>query len=102
MQRRLLLLTLVLISLAALSACAGGYAGYYSSVPGAPPPAPVYGYGAIGVAPGPGYVWVNGYYDWRGGNWFWVRGAWMRPPHPRAVWVAPGYRHNRYYAGHWR
>ena len=104
MTKQLLPATVVLLAAGALSACAGGYAGAYYAVPGPPPPA--YGYGVAGVAPGPGYVWVNGYHDWRGGNYAWVRGSWVRPPRPHAVWIAPAYRpygHGyRYYAGHWR
>lgn len=85
-----------------LSGCAvnGGYA----AVRFGPPPPPRYG--VVGFAPGPGYVWTDGYWDLRGGSWFWVGGRWLRPPRPSAVWV-PGYwheyRHNhRFERGHWR
>jgi WXXGXW repeat (2 copies) len=58
------------------------------------------------AAPGAGFVWVPGYYDWRGSDYFWVGGAWVRPPHARAVWVAPRYYQRRggwYYSrGYWR
>lgn len=69
----------------------------------APPPAPVVG--VVGYAPGPGYVWIDGFWDWRG-HYVWVPGYWGRPPHPHAVWV-PGrafYEHGRYSyrRGHWR
>jgi YXWGXW repeat-containing protein len=104
MNRKLLSLAFVLLILGTLSACAGGYS--YYTVPSAPPPPPAYGYGVVGVAPGPGFVWVNGYWDWRGGRWFWTRGTWVRPPRRHAVWVAPSYRPYgrgyRYYAGRWR
>lgn len=104
MNQRLLLLAFVLLTLGALTACAGGYA--YYNVPGPPPPPRAYGYGVVGVAPGPGYVWVDGYHDWRGGSWYWVRGSWVRPPRRHAVWVAPSYRPYgrgyRYYSGRWR
>ena len=103
MYRKALLLGFVSLALGVLSACAGGYASY--TVPGPPPP-PVYGYGVMGTAPGPGYVWVNGYSDWRGGRWVTVRGAWVRPPRRHAVWIAPSYRPYgrgyRYYPGRWR
>lgn len=83
-----------------LVGCAAGV-GYYA--PSAPPPIRVEAYGA---APGPGYVWVNGYWGWRGGNYEWVRGNWVRPPHARAVWVAPRWEHDRgryrFHEGHWR
>jgi hypothetical protein len=58
------------------------------------------------ATPGPGYLWVPGYWDWRGREWGWVEGTWVRPPHAHAVWVAPRYeRHRdrwRYHHGHWR
>jgi hypothetical protein len=105
MKKRWMPFSLVLLA-GSLTACAGAYAGTYYAVPGPPPPPPAYGYGVVGVAPGPGFVWVNGYHEWRGGSYVWVRGAWMRPPRPHAVWVAPTYRRHgngyRYYGGHWR
>ncbi len=70
----------------------------------APPPPR---YAVIGRAPGPGWVWTDGYWDRRGGGWFWVEGRWMRPPRPAAVWVPgrwvevrPG--HFVLQRGHWR
>jgi outer membrane lipoprotein SlyB len=78
---------------------------YQEVVVAQPPPPPVvenYYY----PSPGPGYVWVGGYWGWYGGRWMWVRGRWAWPPHRRAVWV------NGYYAqrggsgvwvsGYWR
>jgi len=89
-------------ALAAISlvGCAA-QAGYYVAAP--PPPAPVVR--VVGYAPGPGYAWVEGFWDWRG-RYVWVPGYWARPPRPHAVWV-PGrayYNHGRYYRrrGHWR
>jgi hypothetical protein len=54
-----------------------------------PPP---YREEVIGVAPGPGFVWVRGYWQWGGSAYAWVPGRWVRPP----------YRHARWQAGHWR
>ena len=51
--------------------------------------------GVVGVAPGPGYVWVEGYHEWRGNAYVWVPGRWLLPPGPRARWIAPRYRHVR-------
>ena len=83
-----------------LTGCAGGGA-YYSSYA---PPAPRYG--VVGVAPGPGYVWADGYWDLRGHGWVWAPGHWMRPPHPTAVWVRPEWRQEsgrwRFHRGYWR
>jgi len=83
----------------AMTACAGG--AYYANVP--PPPVRVEAYGR---APGPGYVWINGYWGWRGNAYAWVPGSWSRPPRARAVWVAPyweraGGRY-RFREGRWR
>jgi WXXGXW repeat (2 copies) len=99
MNRKLTLLLIVMLGLMALAACGGGYV-YVQ----APPPAPRYG--VIGVAPGPGYVWADGFWDWRGGTWFWVNGSWMRPPRRNAVWVparwVPKGHGYRRVPGHWR
>ena len=84
-----------------LSGCAahGSYMVGYG-----PPPPPRYG--VVGVAPGPGYVWTEGFWDRRGGSWNWVSGRWMRPPRPHARWV-PGYwspdgHGYRFRQGYWR
>lgn len=37
--------------------------------------------------PGPGYLWVGGYYGWEGGRYFWHRGYWGRPPYGYHHWV---------------
>jgi len=66
------------------------------------PPAPRYE--RIPPAPGPGFVWVGGYYDWAGGRYVWRPGRYLRRPYPGAVWVHPrwdGY-HHRYIRGYWR
>jgi hypothetical protein len=68
----------------------------------APPPPPVE---TVVVAPGPGYIWIDGEWTWDG-RWVWVSGHWGLPPHPHAVWVR-GYwsrgPHGWYRApGHWR
>jgi hypothetical protein len=69
-----------LLLLAALAA--GGAVGcsrhYRAHIP--PPP---YAYRARGMAPGPGYVWVDGYWVFRGNHWHWVSGHWVRPPYSR-------------------
>ena len=31
---------------------------------------------------------MDGYHRWNGHRYVWVRGHWVRPPHPGAVWVA--------------
>jgi hypothetical protein len=99
MKKLLPVATLLMTTVLTGCAANGAYVVRYG-----PPPPPRYG--IVGVAPGPGYVWTEGYWDRRGDNWAWVGGAWLRPPRPRAVWV-PGYwrgEHGRYrfYRGYWR
>ena len=100
MRSNFLLGSVAALALLTLPACAHHYyAGGY------PPPPPPRAVGVIGLAPGPGYVWVPGYYDWNG-RYFWTPGRWAYPPRPRAVFV-PGYwgrRHGRQFwvRGYWR
>jgi hypothetical protein len=100
-MRTKLLAASVLAAGAVLAGC-GGYGGAYYAQFGPPPPR----YAVVGVAPGPGYVWTPGWYDWRGHNWTWVEGRWMRPPRAHAVWVAPEWRREgrdyRFHRGYWR
>lgn len=48
--------------------------------------------------PGPGYIWVPGYYN-NYGNWF--NGYWATPPYAGAYWVAPRFYQGRSYPGYW-
>jgi hypothetical protein len=94
-QAGLLLVTLVFTLLAA---CYGAYGGTEVGLEVNGPPPELRSEVAID-SPGDGYVWVPGYWDWgTGGDWAWVGGAWQRPPHEHAVWVAPEYKNRR---GHW-
>jgi len=49
-------------------------------------------------APGPGYIWIDGYTDDYGN---WVDGYWALPPYAGAYWVAPRYYGGRFVAGYW-
>ena len=86
-----------------LWAC-GGH-GYYRSRAPYPPPPPR-AYRAVVVSPGPGFVWIDGYQDWRGRDYAWVPGRWVRPPRARARWVAPHWqsrgRGHVWVSGGWR
>ncbi len=92
----------------ALALMAGGCAarvGYYGEYVSAPPPPPRHE--IIGVAPGPGFVWIEGYYAWRpGSGYYWVPGHWERPPRPRAHWVPGRWERTRHgwvwREGRWR
>lgn len=52
----------------------------------APPPLPVYDQPPI---PGPGYVWVPGYWAWNGYEYYWTPGYWAMPPAVGFYWTPP-------------
>jgi hypothetical protein len=66
----------------------------------APPQAPAYAY-ARPPMPGPGYYWVDGYWNLMGGRYSWVGGYWMRPPYTGGYWVPPRYSGGRFFVGFW-
>ena len=95
-------ITTVFVAATALAGCAPSpYVAY--AVPPPPPPRVV---GAAGYAPGPGYVWIDGFWDLRGSRWAWAPGYWGRPPRVGAVWVRPYWephgRSYRFHRGYWR
>jgi len=100
-MKKLLLTSLITFG-TFLTACAPG--GTYVSARFGPPPPPRYG--IVGGAPGPGYVWTEGFWDLRGGRWEWSQGRWMRPPRGRTVWVPSEWHedhgHYRVRRGYWR
>src|ERR1039458_10499603 len=85
-----------------LTGCVAGNG--YAAVRFGAPPSPRYG--VMGYAPGPGFVWTEGYWDWRGGRWVWGDGRWLRPPRARAVWGPRYWRGEphprRVHRGFWR
>jgi hypothetical protein len=64
-----------------------------------PPPAPRVV--AAPPAPGPGYVWIAGYWYPVNGRYVWHEGYWSRPPYEGAHWVAPHHDGANFYAGFW-
>jgi hypothetical protein len=66
------------------------------------PPAPIVE--VQGVAPGPGFVWIGGYWNWVGGRHVWVPGTW-RAGRPGYHWVAHRWVNGgggwRLEEGHW-
>src|SRR6266700_4580591 len=52
-----------------------------------PPALPVY---AQPICPGPGYIWVPGYWAYGDDDYFWVPGTWEIAPEPGFLWT-PGY-----------
>ncbi len=73
-----------------------GAPGYYGVGPVAPPPVAVGAYRP--PCPGPGYVWMDGYYGTYGN---WIAGYWALPPYTGAYWVAPRLYGGHAYAGYW-
>jgi len=70
----------------------------------APPLLPIYSQPPI---PGPGYIWIPGYWAWDGTEYYWVPGTWALPPAADLLWT-PGYwawndTNDDYvfYAGYW-
>ena len=100
-MKRLVLVGTMALGALLSTACAGG--GVYAARFGPPPPPR---YGIVGVAPSPGYVWTDGFWDRRGSQWVWIGGTWQRPPRARAVWVPHAWRQERggwrFHRGHWR
>jgi len=97
-----LLMTTAVLAGTILTGCAGG--GYYASARIGPPPPPRYGF--VGVAPGPGYMWTDGFWDLHGSRWVWSPGRWQRPPRSGMRWHPNEWRnehgHYRMYRGGWR
>src|ERR1700722_9633429 len=60
---------------------------------------------SLGRLPGPGFVWMEGYWAPAGRHYRWVRGHWERPPFEGAYWTHPHYDHYRegwqLHEGHW-
>jgi hypothetical protein len=52
------------------------------------------------VSPGPGHVWIDGNWYWRGGHYRYRNGYWSVPP-PRRSW-SPGYWHQTPRGYYWR
>ncbi len=54
----------------------------------APPPITVFDQPS---APGDGYIWIPGYYQYGDYGYYWVPGQWVLPPSARVVGKTPGY-----------
>jgi len=51
--------------------------------------------------PGPGFLWVEGYWYPVGHHYKWHEGYWTRPPYPDAIWVAPRHDGKQFFEGYW-
>jgi hypothetical protein len=96
MKKRILFAVIIACTFAATSCMVEG--GYVTERPGEV----VY---ARPVAPGPGYLWIDGDWFWSGGRYVWHEGHWDRPRGGRA-WVGGGWHQGprgwRWQRGHWR
>jgi len=56
-------------------------------------------------APGPGFTWVAGFWNWSGNQYVWTPGRWERPPAPAQAWQAPAWEREgnrfRFRPGRW-
>ena len=90
-----------LSSLFLLAGCASGRVALYART--APPPLQAESFGS---APGPDYVWMNGYWGYRGDDYVWIPGRWEKPPRGHRHWEAGRWEHrgDRYVwrDGQWR
>ena len=66
---------------------------------GAPPPPRVVAVRPL--APGPEFIWIEGYWYLVGHHYRWHPGYWTRPPYPGAHWVVPYHDGRRYFGGYW-
>jgi hypothetical protein len=70
-----------------------------------PPPADKAEVVTPSVAPGPDYIWVNGYWVRQGASWLWTPGTWVRQPHANAAWIPGHWQHQpggwAWIPGHW-
>ncbi len=96
-----LTLAIMLAGSIAATACVGASGRVYIRT--GPPPVRAE---VVAVSPGPGYVWVPGYYAYERGAYVWVAGRYMRPPRARARWVPGHWQRDRrgwyFVEGHWR
>jgi hypothetical protein len=66
---------------------------------GPPPPPRVVR--VVPTSPGPGYLWVEGYWYPVGSHYRWHDGYWTRPAYDGARWMGPRYEGNQFYQGYW-
>ncbi|MBS0578982.1 MAG: YXWGXW repeat-containing protein [Proteobacteria bacterium] len=84
---RSLIPALALAALPVLPVTANAGIEFGLSVSFAPPPLPVYEQPPL---PGPGYLWVPGYWGWNGYDYYWVPGTWALAPVTGYLWT-PGF-----------
>src|SRR5579863_1851996 len=53
------------------------------------------------VAPGPDFIWVQGYWYPVGNHYKWHAGYWTQPPYEGARWIAPHHDGQQFFEGYW-
>ena len=53
------------------------------------------------VAPGPDFMWIDGYWYVVNGRYKWHAGYWTRPPYGGARWVAAHHDGAQFFDGYW-
>lgn len=102
-MRQRIAVVAVAAALLAGTGCASAQRGERVYVRAAPPAMRVE---VVGVAPGPRYVWVPGYWNWDRRAYVWMPGRWVVPARGYRVW-RPGHwvqdRRGWYWVeGRWR
>src|SRR5271157_3749870 len=80
---------IILLAITILVTVVCSWGEVFISVGFGPPVLPVY---AQPLCPGPGYIWVPGYWGWSPDldDYYWVPGTWLLAPQPGFLWT-PGY-----------
>lgn len=52
-------------------------------------------------SPGPGYIWLDGYWYPVNGRYQWHDGYWTRPAYEGARWVGPHHDGSMFFEGYW-
>jgi hypothetical protein len=96
------LLMLGALAIAVPAAPAGAAVSVGISVGFAPPALPAYDQPPL---PGPGYVWMPGYWAWGPNGYYWVPGTWVLPPVAGLYWTPPWWGWNGsayiFHTGYW-
>ena len=86
---RNILLGIILAAVGSLGCLTAAPASYVYVQVG--PPAPMVE--TVPARPGPGYVWVGGYWNWNGSRYVWVHGRYVRHG---GAWCGGHWRHEHH------
>lgn len=84
---RFIFSVLLIVGILAIPAASQAQVAVGVSIRIGPPALPVY---AQPICPGPGYIWIPGYWAYGDDGYFWVPGTWVIAPEPGLLWT-PGY-----------